>query len=76
MPIYEFKCQSCDDEFELLMRASEKPKCPKCESLKLEKKLSMTAAPATQSKSLPICPTPATGGCGLPQCGGGGCQFD
>ena len=34
MPIYEFKCKSCDEEFEFLFMPSDlTTKCPKCGEL-------------------------------------------
>ena len=44
MPIYEFRCNSCDSEFEKLIMTSvadECPECPHCNSLDLERILSM-----------------------------------
>jgi putative FmdB family regulatory protein len=77
MPIYEYQCEQCDSEFELLVRSSEKAVCPECGSKKLVKQLSVPAAHTGGSKSaLPICDSPIGGGCGLPQCGGGSCGFD
>jgi putative FmdB family regulatory protein len=73
MPIYEYSCDACNNEFELLVRGNERPACPECGSVKLEKLLSVPAAHTT-GKSLPICDTPSSGTCGLPQCGMGGCQ--
>lgn len=74
MPLYEYSCTSCNSEVEILVRGSEKPRCPECDSPKLEKRLSVPAAhTASGSRDLPAChPTPS-GGCGLPQCGMGGC---
>ena len=43
MPIYEYRCQSCGNEFELLVRSSTVPACTKCESQNLERKLSLPA---------------------------------
>jgi putative FmdB family regulatory protein len=43
MPIYEYACRSCGNEFETLVRASETPACS-CGSEDLEKKLSVFAA--------------------------------
>ena len=40
MPIYEYICQACGHEFELLVMGSERPACPGCDSKKLEKKFS------------------------------------
>lgn len=74
MPLYEYACQSCGGKFELLIRnASETPRCPECDSSRLEKLLSVPAA-HTRASSLPVCEPGTHGGCGLPQCGQGGCQ--
>ena len=40
MPIYEYSCQACGNEFELLIRGQEKAACPKCKSSKLERAIS------------------------------------
>ena len=41
MPIYEYVCSECSHEFELLIRGSETPACPKCESAEIEKQFSL-----------------------------------
>jgi putative FmdB family regulatory protein len=57
MPIYEFQCSKCGAEFEtLVLKASEKTgvKCPVCDSLELEEKLSSFAAgPSASSNCSP-----------------------
>lgn len=30
MPIYEYHCQACEHDFELLVRSSTVPACPEC----------------------------------------------
>ena len=30
MPIYEYQCQECGEEFEKLIRSPEKIECPEC----------------------------------------------
>ena len=40
MPIFEFVCKECDQEFEELIKGTEQVVCPTCSSSKLEKKLS------------------------------------
>lgn len=42
MPLYEYRCKSCGDEFEELVPLSAKssPPCPKCSSLQTDKKMS------------------------------------
>ncbi len=67
MPIYEFICQDCQAEVELLVRSQDKPECPKCQSKRLERQLSVISSPTTSgSQSQPE-------SCGLPRCCGGGC---
>ena len=78
MPIYEYVCCQCANEFELLVRGEEKAECPNCSSLKLEKQFSVTASPQSQNGTLPIANpgvAPNAGSCGAPRCCGGGCQL-
>jgi putative FmdB family regulatory protein len=46
MPIYEFHCQECGKESEILVRSSRAKgaACPACGSKKLKKKLSLFAS--------------------------------
>ena len=74
MPIYEYTCQGCQRDFEVLLRGGDTATCPSCGGKRLEKKFSVPAAHVQNgSNSLPICNTPREGSCGLPQCGMGGC---
>ncbi|MGN6546991.1 MAG: FmdB family zinc ribbon protein [Aureliella sp.] len=76
MPLYEFHCERCDHDVEVLLRSSsEKPTCPDCGSDSLEKLLSVPAAPSIASGSLPVCGPSDPGTCGRPQCGSGRCMF-
>ena len=40
MPIYEYQCGDCTRQFELLVRGTEVPACPGCESTSLERLIS------------------------------------
>jgi len=73
MPIYEYACRECGREFEVLVRnRDEKPECPHCGTKKLDRKLSVIAAPVTNSQ--PACPAREMGACNMGGCcGGGGC---
>lgn len=73
MPLYEYRCQQCQAEFELLVREPEKPQCPQCESAKLERRLSVVAAPSSSSGVGGESMAPQ-GNCGRAQCGMYGCQ--
>lgn len=76
MPIYEFHCEKCDSDSEILVRSSKwkGAKCPHCGSTKLEKKLSVFASSSASAGAADACamsPTGKRGGCGC-CCGGGG----
>jgi putative FmdB family regulatory protein len=45
MPIYEYRCQQCGHEFEVLQKVSDPApkKCPKCGNLNLKKMVSNTS---------------------------------
>ena len=72
MPLYEYACRDCGKSFEILVRGTEKPACPHCESRKLDKLLSVVSGHVAGGRGGAPAPTP--GGCGRPQCGTGGCQ--
>jgi putative FmdB family regulatory protein len=74
VPIYEYVCQTCQLEFEQLVRGSERPVCPTCGAEELDKQFSVPAAHSSGSE-LPICQPRGSQGCGLPECGTGGCQM-
>ena len=40
MPIYEFRCKKCNQEFEYLVFGSDKPFCPSCKSKNVSKLMS------------------------------------
>ncbi len=71
MPLFDYQCEECHAEVELLVRGDEKPECPQCHSTKMQKQLSAPAAHMA-SGSLPM--SMAGGGCGKPQCGQGRCM--
>jgi putative FmdB family regulatory protein len=66
MPLYEYRCEECQETFEKLVRAfREEVSCPACASGQVEKLISgFTLAGASR-----LVPSPG-GGCG---CGSGGC---
>lgn len=43
MPIYEYRCKTCSNRFEALVRASTTVICPSCKSAAVEKQLSVFA---------------------------------
>ncbi|MDP6443569.1 MAG: zinc ribbon domain-containing protein [Pirellulaceae bacterium] len=68
MPLYEYACDKCDSEFELLIRADDTPACPDCGNEQVEK---LFSAPFAPSKGLKMAPPES---CGRPACGGGRCM--
>jgi putative FmdB family regulatory protein len=62
MPIFEFHCQNCQDDFEkIVLGTNTKVKCPRCESGKVRKKLS---AFSFKSGSKSVAASNSGGGCG------------
>jgi putative FmdB family regulatory protein len=76
MPIYEYACGSCGNEFETLVRqSSPAPECPHCHGTQLNKKLStFSAIGGGNTMAASDMPSPC-GSCGHPG-GPGACQFD
>jgi putative FmdB family regulatory protein len=76
MPIFEYVCQACKNQFELLVRQSTKLECPECKSVKLEKQLSVFAAVSPGAnparREMPVA---ACGSCGDPR-GPGSCSMN
>jgi len=70
MPIYEFHCDKCDRDSEILVRSTEwqGTECPHCGSTKLQKKLSVFASSVAGNAAEPVC-TGQPSSCGL--CGTG-----
>jgi len=46
MPLFEYRCKNCERRFEEFVLGDAKPRCPHCESPKLEKLLSVFAVSA------------------------------
>jgi putative FmdB family regulatory protein len=71
MPIYEFHCEKCEKDSEILVRSShwEGSRCPHCGSTKLAKKLSVFASSGGGESEAGACGNPK-GSCGC-ACRGG-----
>lgn len=71
MPIYEYRCGTCDRYFEELvdMSNADSIRCPKCDSKRVERLLSVFSPHGADAS-----PVPPSGGCG--RCGdpNGPCQ--
>jgi len=77
MPIFEYLCKDCGKQFEVLVRGSEKARCPKCKSASLEQQLSAFAVAAGHgnggSTDFASEAAPGCGSCGMD---GGSCGLD
>ena len=74
MPLYEYACKACANQFEALVRASDTPACPACHSTTIERKLSVFAAHTGGAPARVTSPGPC-GSCGDPR-GPGACSLN
>ena len=72
MPLFDFECEDCHHEVELLVRRDEKPPFPECHGQNMRKQLGAPAAHVASGGGLPM--SMPGGGCGKPQCGQGRCM--
>lgn len=70
MPIYEYRCQSCDASFEKLYFPTEKehPTCPKCGSGDVKKQLSTFGVHKGSSVKGSSAPADCGSCCGFDSC--------
>ena len=52
MPLFDYHCRSCDNEFELLIRGSTVPVCPECGGQELERLLSLPIVKSETTRSM------------------------
>ena len=52
MPIYEYRCQGCGHQFELLVLKTTVVACPTCQSAELERLLSLPAIKSETTHAL------------------------
>lgn len=71
MPLFEYICEKCNAQSEVLVLGSTRPKCPECGSVRLKKLASVFAAVAA-SPSAPLSAECAASGC---QAADGGCPY-
>jgi len=76
MPLYEYACKTCANQFEALVRSSETPACPACHGTALERRQSVFAAHtgAGGAQMRMTSPGPC-GSCGDPR-GPGACSIN
>ncbi len=73
MPIYEYKCETCETKFEKLVRSSDNRNelsCPACGERHLSQEYSTFSARANGASSEPAAPSCGAGMCQRPgMCG-------
>ena len=74
MPIYEYECRDCHNDFELLVSTGATPVCPTCNSISLQKQLS-TFAVGRGGSTIAASVPQACGSCGDPR-GAGACSMN
>lgn len=73
MPLFEYRCTQCGQQFEELVLGTTTPACPACHSQKLDKLLSTFAVGSSHStQPAPVAPCST---CGDPR-GPGACALD
>ena len=76
MPIFEYECKDCKNQFELLVRSDTRIACPTCDSERLVKRLSLFSAQMKRpAEAIPPCHTGECG-CDLGKCGSGLCGVE
>jgi putative FmdB family regulatory protein len=81
MPLYEYRCRGCGNQFEVLQRLGEGAEglaCTSCGAAALDKQFSTFATGGGASESTSGCDAPDCGaGAGAGACrGGGACSWD
>ena len=69
MPLYQYTCNDCENDFEMLVNRGDTVQCPKCHGDDFEKLPSMPGMPQVKDAFPTACGDPS-----LPPCGAAGCR--
>jgi putative FmdB family regulatory protein len=50
VPLFDYKCGQCGEEFEALVRGGDAPSCPRCGDQNVEKQISLFAVSSDQTR--------------------------
>jgi putative FmdB family regulatory protein len=75
MPLFEYECRGCHQQFEYLTRDGQSPSCPSCKGDDLQKLLSAFAVSTGGSVKSFDAPAGGCGTCGDPR-GPGSCSMN
>jgi len=71
VPIYEYRCQRCDADFERLVRSpNERVKCPECAGRRVRRKLSTFAVSGSSQDRRSRSAESSCGSCRAASCAG------
>jgi putative FmdB family regulatory protein len=73
MPIFEYICEDCGKDSELLVRSDTVVACEHCGGKKLKKKLSVFSINSHSASEVPACSPACGGGFQQGMCGSGMC---
>jgi len=69
MPVYEYHCPRCGDDFEMLVYSTTKVACPKCKCAKPDKKMSTFGMAGSSEKGGSLASSgPSCSGCTSGSC--------
>jgi putative FmdB family regulatory protein len=68
MPLFQYTCNNCDHDFEMLVNRGDVIVCPKCKSKRLEQQLTLPGIPQVKDAFPSSCGDPSLPPCGAPGC--------
>lgn len=73
MPIYEYKCMKCDEEFECIVFGGDTVTCPECSTDKVKRKMSACSFKSGGSSGDYSASSGSSSSSGCAGCSGGSC---